>query len=377
MPQIQFSVLDFRVLKDIEWSPEGVCLLAGANGSGKTTVLNALEFFRTFFLYGSEVALADGHAFKRLDAPLECFVKFAVEVDDIAWELHFPSSSLGPLGQPMERLRRRVQGHYQDIFSAKANADTFAYQDQSLPREDARSCAKIVWDRGDEPWMRPLVNVLENIRTYRSYWLNQVKNIDPIRLSDSFLHGTGKNLWSVLSNWQSAPTRYRGQFEWVVNEARQAFPDVMGRIEFDRGLPYLFPPNASDPADGLFPVRAADGLLTGLLHLTAVAGAKSGSVIAFDEIENHLHPHAIRSLLSSMQHIAEEKDLTIILTTHSPVVMNALQAHPEQFFIIDRRFPKSPRSLLALHGEDALLQVSLGELFDQLGFAAPDLSGRG
>jgi len=114
--------------------------------------------------------------------------------------------------------------------------------------------------------------------------------------------------------------------------------------------------------------------LTGLLQLTAVAGARSGAIIAFDEMENQLHPHAIRSLLNSMRMQAKERNLTIIVTTHSPVVMNTFRDNPEQFFVLQQNTDTLPVLLSDLHDEDWLAAFSLGDLYDRLDFAAPDLN---
>jgi predicted ATPase len=147
----------------------------------------------------------------------------------------------------------------------------------------------------------------------------------------------------------------------------------LGTIEFDRGIPYIFSPDARDAAEGLLPDRMADGLLTGLLHLTAVAGASKGAVLAFDELENHLHPHAIRSILSAMRRRSEEMGLKVILTTHSPVVLNALREEPEQVFVLNHGQPTvaNPGRMSDLHSEEWLAQSKLGSLYEQLAFAAP------
>ncbi|MBK6848829.1 MAG: ATP-binding protein [Proteobacteria bacterium] len=135
-------------------------------------------------------------------------------------------------------------------------------------------------------------------------------------------------------------------------------------------------PGATDPADGLPPNRAADGLLVGLLHLTAVAGALDGSLVAFDEVENHLHPHAIRSLIAAMRQQAEERNLTIVLTTHSPVVLNQFVCAPEQVYVLDRADPDlpMPARMSDLHNEDWLAQSKLGTLYERLAFAAPEVA---
>ncbi len=374
MPSISIKASDFRVLRRFSWQPEGVCLLAGANGAGKTTTLSVLEFVSALFRRGHEAGLAaiGGGSLQHLDADPKEPVELTVEVGEITWDLRFPVSATGLQGTYGEVLRRGDEV----ILRAPVFSDVWYLNEEELPHQDERCCAKRLWDRGDAKWMQPLVDALEGIRVHGSYWLNQVRKSEAINPRHSFLHGTGRNLWSVLANWKSSPIRYKGQYDWVLREACSAFPGILGTIEFDRGLTYLFRPGDTDAAGGLPPERAPDGLLTGLLHLAAVAGARDGAVIAFDEFENQLHPFAIRSLMRALREQAEERDLTIIMTTHSPVVMNEFRECPENLYVLTGGQEAQPVALDQIFDEDALLQVRLGELYDQLDFAAPGRSPR-
>jgi len=218
-----------------------------------------------------------------------------------------------------------------------------------------------------------MVDAINGISVFKPYRLDYVQRSEAITPRQAYLGRTGANLWSVLSNWQSAHVRSEGRFEWVLTEARKAFPGLIATVEFESGFPLIFPPGTLDPDSALPPERAADGLLTGLLHLTAVAGARRGSILAFDEVENQLHPHAIRLLLAAMRQRAEETDLTIIITTHSPVVMNAFRDELDQVFVLDRSIPSNefPVRVTDLHSEEWLAQAKLGTLYDQLAFGAP------
>lgn len=377
MPRFTIRASNFRAIERLEWSPEGLCLLTGANGAGKSTTLSVFEFLRILFQRGHEVALrhAGGVSFQRLTADADDPVEFSLIVDEagaterLVWKLQMPMSPTGLRGTFGEELRRG------DSVVARAGmfSDDWFYGAKRLTHDDERCCAKRIWDQGEAAWMRPLVDLLSGFRVYGTYWLNQVKKFEPNQSADTYLHGSGRNLWSVLANWKGSPIRFSGQFEWVMTEARKAFPGILGSIEFDRGFPYLYKPGATDPADGLLPQFAADGVLTGLLHLCAVAGAPPGSVVAFDEVENQLHPHAIRSILDAMELQAEERDLTIIATTHSPVVMNRFRDAPEQLYVLDESLETQPLPLTEVEEVDSLLQVELGELYDRLTFAAPNL----
>jgi predicted ATPase len=242
-----------------------------------------------------------------------------------------------------------------------------------LPLDKVRCCAKVLWDRGDAAWMKPLVDAVTGLSVYESYELRKVKRSEAVELRQDSLHADGANLWSVLAHWKGSAIRSEGRFDWVMATAREAFPGQISTIEFERGFPVLYPPGTPDPDRGLPPERAADGLLTGLLHLTAIAGAPPGSLVAFDELENQLHPHAIRTLLAAMRERADAQGLTVILTTHSPVVMNQFRDELEHVFVLDRSDPERPQpvALTALHTEEWLAQAKLGTLYERLAFGSP------
>jgi hypothetical protein len=368
---ITLRVSNFRSIERLEWSPHGVCLLAGPNGSGKTTTLKALSFLRSLFTLGHEAAFnqVDGVAFRRQGADATDHVEFEVSVSDITWKLRFPMSAQGLRGTYGEELRRGTNV----VVRAAMFQEEWFLDGQRHPLDQAgRCCSKVLWDRGDADWMRPLVDALTGMRVHLAYGINEIHRVEPVTRSDSYLHPTGRNLWSVLANWKAAPSRYRGQFEWVIQETVKAFPDLLRTIEFDRGLPVLFSPGAADDTDGLPPNLQADGLLTGLCHLTAVVGAQPGSLVAFDEMENQLHPHAIRSLLEAMRDQAEKRDLTIVLTTHSPIVLNEFKGREDQVYVLERGWKGAlPVRLDEVRDEAWLSHFALGDLYEREQFGAP------
>ncbi len=152
------------------------------------------------------------------------------------------------------------------------------------------------------------------------------------------------------------------------------FPELVLDLEFETEgqtvVGRFYPPNAPSASDSLPLSLAADGLLVGILHLTAVAGAPEGSILAFDEMENQLHPRAIRSILNSMRAMADERDLTIILTTHSPIVMNEFKGHEDQFYVLEPGREELPVPLTEALDPDWLAHFSLGDLYDREDFAA-------
>jgi predicted ATPase len=134
---------------------------------------------------------------------------------------------------------------------------------------------------------------------------------------------------------------------------------VTGRISlpaFDQSLPVALAP---------------EGVMTGLLHLTAVASAEPGCALAIDEVENSLHPHAIRAIVAAMRERAEEHDLTVLLATHSPVVIDQFKDHPDQLFVLEPGEKEQPIAVSKLRDPAYLAQFSLGDLYANERFGAP------
>ena len=71
--------------------------------------------------------------------------------------------------------------------------------------------------------------------------------------------------------------------------------------------------------------------------------------------------------------LTEERGLTVVVTSHSPVVMNEFRDEPERVFIMERAEPNRalPSPITELHSEEWLAQAKLGTLYDQLAFGAP------
>jgi predicted ATPase len=85
------------------------------------------------------------------------------------------------------------------------------------------------------------------------------------------------------------------------------------------------------------------------------------ATVAIDEFENSLHPHAIRVLIEYIRDRAAKRDLTVLLASHSPVVLDQFRECPSQAIVMDPVNPPTP--LDKLENPDWLAQFSLGELY--------------
>jgi predicted ATPase len=271
-------------------------------------------------------------------------------------------------------LLHQAQTEWPEDLAAEVKANLRGKHDERRAA-DERSTLQMLWDMNRPPEVEPTVSLVRGIHVHKTYPLDEIRDPQSGVDTDADLHPRGKNVWNVLRNWKTSPRRFHDQFQWVLGALKDAFPDLVFDLEFESiartviGL--FYPPGARGADDGLPLSLAPDGLLAGILHLTAVAGAKEGSILALDEMDNYLHPHAIRSILKAMREMADERDLTIILTTHSPVVMNEFKGHEDQFYVLEAGRDRLPIPLDEAQDPDWLAHFSLGDLYDREEFAAP------
>jgi predicted ATPase len=371
---IRLTVRDFMGLEQVDFSPEGVCLIVGPNGSGKSTLLQAFVFLRDLFQSGVEgaVKLQRGvSGLKRLGAGQKAEVVLGFGVGDVSWEIRLPidERSMSPfpgeiVSSGSNNLVRR-RSDQQDWFLGRER--------RTSTGSDDRTCLREAWDLQSPRILQSLVRTLRSYRLYGSYALDVLRNGGIGGDWDRTLVPNGQNLFVVLRNWKTAPRESRNQFEWVLKHLRRAFKGIIDDIEFSAPLGQIVPAKffPAGSKTGLHISRAAEGLLVGLLHLTAVAGAEDGAILAIEEMENFLHPHAIRSIVASMRELAEERHLTILLTTHSPLLMNVFRSHPENVFVMEPGRPSLPVPLTELHDPDWLAHFEIGDLYDRMEFGAP------
>jgi predicted ATPase len=88
----------------------------------------------------------------------------------------------------------------------------------------------------------------------------------------------------------------------------------------------------------LTPDQVSDGSLLTLALLTLAYQSDRLGLVGIEEPENGLHPYLLRRVLEIVTHLTmrEQDPLQILLTTHSPLVLNAVPAEAVRFMRRDR-----------------------------------------
>ncbi|MBI5496583.1 MAG: ATP-binding protein [Deltaproteobacteria bacterium] len=358
------TVTNLRALRDFRWEPRGLVLLAGRNGAGKSTVLNALELCQTAAEQGPGRAIRalglSGLLTRGLPEGTDVSVELALGT--VKWILTIQCER----GAADHRLGERVLDGNTVIAEVDAGQDQWRFQGTDRPRPE-RSLLEFLEARDGMPWAATFRDFARNLRVFAEPRTDILRRVSPG--GETSISHNGGGLWSVLDRWKRASKKYEGRYEWVVQQARKAFPGIFHDLDLEDRSPGVEARLVldADSSDGSLPIYcAANGLLLGLLHLAEVAECPDGGVVAIDEFENGLHPAAVHSLIESIRERCEARHLTVILTTHSPAVMNQFKTHPADFYLLDA-VPGPPRPLPTrltdFHDEDWLAHFSLGDLY--------------
>ena len=90
----------------------------------------------------------------------------------------------------------------------------------------------------------------------------------------------------------------------------------------------------------------SDGTLRVLAIAAAVLSAPEGSIVVIEEIDNGVHPSRAEQLLGRLSHIARERDLRVLISSHNPALLDALPDDAVPNVVFCYRGPKTGVSRL-------------------------------
>ena len=312
------SIQNFKSLKDVTLDLQKVNLLIGPNNSGKTNFLKALEFFEFGVLqdYVTAERQANDLRFKRSANVLSIELTFQRQEEELTF------------------LRELAFSNLSTTVDVKS-AQVITKDEVELTRNDQ--------GYPDTAFLRQQLNLL---RIYRP---------DPNKLTQPGPVGTGAETVSAdASNLIGFLDRMLG------NQYRKS---VFNRIETDLHtcIPEFDEVNLDDasPTDelkkrfgdksfkilGLSNSRQgitywADELSEGTLYFLAllciINQPNPPKLLLLEEPEKGIHPRRIFEVIQFIFRLAEEKDVQVILTTHSPIVVDMFKDIPESVFIFDK-----------------------------------------
>ncbi len=92
----------------------------------------------------------------------------------------------------------------------------------------------------------------------------------------------------------------------------------------------------------------SDGTLRFIAILTALLTRPEGSQLVIEEIDNGLHPSRAELLVRMLREIGEKRKIDILITTHNPALLDALQPEIVPFVVVAHRDSETGESKLTL-----------------------------
>jgi predicted ATPase len=359
------SVRNYRSLRRVEWSPSGVCALVGPNGSGKTTLIDVLQLLRDVHRCGLARAITlhgGAYGLRHFAAQRDEPVVFSLRVGDAIWEVQ-PSSTLGPGGARLP-LQVSLRDGERTVFE-------WASVEESEPDRLSPLGVMSGLDDGalSEP-ARKLARLVSSYRHHHHYALASLRQEGSLLGGDLQLGDDGRNLFAVLMNWRNRRDQ-RERWAFVFNTLRDCYPELCSDFFFPITANIVSCEVHTPKGHTLTPALLPDGFLVALIHLCAVASSNSGGVLAIDEPEHALHPYSIRRLVDAFREWSDAHDVTVLLATHSPVILDTFKELPEKVFVMEPGLEVLPVPLDQLKKPNWLAHFSLGDLYANLEFGAP------
>jgi hypothetical protein len=304
------------------------------------------------------------------DSPPDAEINLELSVDNVHWSVS-PWFSEGSIERASSE-ELRVGGQIR--LSRELLSQHATYRGKELSLGDRLAIRAAADVHMDDTEIQTWVAFIKKYRVYRSYTyrLYDLMKFGSESTPDQWLHVNGLNAFTVLRNW-FLQRQFRARYDFVLESLRHIFSGYFQDFDFQMaGQTVTLQVFTSRWGESPVQIaRESTGFMMTFLSLCAVASGEPGGLIAIDEIENSLHPAAIERLLGCIRSYAREHDLSVMIATHSPVVLDQFRDTPSQILVMQPGTAPLPIRVDRLLPAEWLQQFSLGRLYTSLDFGAP------
>jgi len=395
-----FTVANFKSFRRARISLRPLTVLIGANASGKTNFLEALQLL-SWMASGRQLgqvlsAIRDEELSLRGTLPQLTRnantdpIEFGCSLEDGRLDLKLVLAVDEPLGP---RIRSETLDYaYEDVSLYTATAlNPSAHALRIRYNNFARGGKKPTLDGSAlQPVFTQLTSGARFAQRHKQSQhtipalarkvadaLQDVLVLDPSpRRMRGYSHGLDRNLRSDGANVSSV---LHNLSETEDQDALLRFVQALPEQDITR-IDYLETPRGEvmlkleESFGGQRRFREAASLSDGTLRTLAIAAAllsvKEGSTVVIEEVDNGIHPPRVGRLLELMRETAERRSLRVLVTTHNPALLDAVPDSEIRHVVACYRDPDEGDSRLVPLGEleefpSLVARTSLGGLVTQ------------
>ncbi len=178
-----------------------------------------------------------------------------------------------------------------------------------------------------------LKSLAQNIRIY-SPDPNQIKKPWPLG-TDDFVNSDASNLVSFFDNMRDYQPEIFAAIKKDLTECLHEIKDIrFKKIKFDGVISkqiVLF----DIYGRGFMADEVSEGTLYFLALLAIIHQPSPPKHLMIEEPEKGIHPRRLHEVMNFIFDLADKKDTQIIMTSHSPQVVNEFEDFPESVFVFD------------------------------------------
>jgi AAA15 family ATPase/GTPase len=341
------SIQNFKSLKDVTLDLQKVNLLIGPNNSGKTNFLKALEFFSKRLEYFVNEKNSD-NSFKNSDENLIRIEIVKDHYDDVFQYWDYEKFEFVFNRMP---TKKQLSLWSSDSIDEPMRNDTiFAIDDKGF----WNSISNEVFT--NEPrkatvYTRPSRVFEEKRRDFLGYIIykpdpNKLDKAAPIGQNERLVNADASNLVGFLDLMLS---KYRKTvFSIIENDLHTCISefdeiklddiaptDELKKQHGDKSFKRIGLSNSKQD-NTYWANELSEGTLYFLALLCIIHQPNPPKLLLLEEPEKGIHPRRIKEVINFIFRLADDKDIQIIMTTHSPIVLDMFKDMPESVFIFDK-----------------------------------------
>jgi predicted ATPase len=369
----RIELRSFKAFDTLDVQLKPFTVLVGTNGTGKTTLLQAIEFLASLvtgtidteldartWLYGDLVhKLAPRNAFG-FTAHLE------FDGRPLTWAIDLHKRRGSYIAAESVRSGRRLVLRRRGREMARLDETTSEWETVS---QSLQSSWISTVDDDDKARYPDLVKISRWARAVRPY----------VELSPAMLRRSSRRTADGIGQFGE---NLAGFLRYLADNRASSYRDYVNTVKrYYRHLDRIVIRSPGAGWNRLEMVErwgkqrlslSSDQVSDGFLRLCAIAAMSyvnpPPTMLMMDEVENGVHPRLLGSLMGLLQELAE-KDTQVLVTTHSPIALNSV--NDADSVLIVRRTQSGRSRLVQLSGTDGYKVLNSvfrpGEMWVNLG----------
>lgn len=371
------TIKNFKSIVDLSLDLGRFNVIIGANGCGKTNVLEAIAFAAAANMkkLDNEFLINRDLRLTKPELMVNAFEEGAYEMEEGPLKDFSDGAFYVSIGEDGKKNRQIAIAHQPETntwhnMSAYANQENYAFlnsiQGEELDEESLKNNIQVLQKNHPEEFAR-LIELFRPVQSDINSFLifhPTEKHLKEVKDSPIFPLGIrGEGLLQYLKD-MSLQTDYKEMFE-SINEG-------LGMLDWFDGVAvpgdllsneYKLSIGDKYLRDSMhfFDQRSTnEGFMFLLFYLTLFNSKDTPPFFSIDNIEAALNPRLCTELTSRLINTAKEKDKQVIMTTHSPFVLDGLDLSDDEvrLFVARRDIDGHTRLERIMYREDRNMPLS-------------------